>query len=395
MSAESARAGAEVEQAIGAGDDFLIVLDDEQRVAEVAQFCERDDQAGIVARVQADRGFVEHVQHAAQAAADLAGEADALGFAAGERGRAAAEREVIEADVDQEREAIVDFADELAGDLLFAGGEFPFLHLSDEVAQGRAADLVERAFAEAEGGRVIAQAAAAAFAAIDFADKMLEQLRVARGELRGFFERGVEAFVLEVEDRAIRLRIGSSISFWVLSRRRRSNLRPCRTGRAALAWRQIVVRHVDRHARVCGERGEHGLRNGEADVGPNEQRAFRQREVCIAQQRGRVRAGLRAEAFARRAPAERTVEREIVRLERLETAAALVAGEMLAVDSNLPARLGHIVVWIRDVHHAFAKRERVFDAAGDAGAGVGPNDDAVDHDFDNVLAAAVDGWRFR
>ena len=33
--------------------------------------------------MQADGGFVQHVHHAGQAAADLAGKADALGFAAG------------------------------------------------------------------------------------------------------------------------------------------------------------------------------------------------------------------------------------------------------------------------------------------------------------------------
>ena len=72
----------------------------------------------VVARVEADRRLVEHVQHAAQAAADLAGQANALRFAAGERRRGAAEREVIEADVDQEREPVFDLADQFAGDLL-------------------------------------------------------------------------------------------------------------------------------------------------------------------------------------------------------------------------------------------------------------------------------------
>ena len=45
LAAEAAGAGAEVEQAVGAGDDFAVVLDDEQRVAEVAEFVEGGDQA--------------------------------------------------------------------------------------------------------------------------------------------------------------------------------------------------------------------------------------------------------------------------------------------------------------------------------------------------------------
>jgi hypothetical protein len=39
------------------------------------------DQSCVVAWVEADRWFVEDVEHAAQAAADLAGETDALGLA--------------------------------------------------------------------------------------------------------------------------------------------------------------------------------------------------------------------------------------------------------------------------------------------------------------------------
>ena len=61
------------------------------------------EQPGVVARVQADRRLVEHVEHAGQAAADLAGQADPLALAAGERRRAAGQRQVVEADVDQER----------------------------------------------------------------------------------------------------------------------------------------------------------------------------------------------------------------------------------------------------------------------------------------------------
>jgi hypothetical protein len=61
------------------------VLDDDHRVADVAQAFQRFEQAGIVALVQADRGLVEHVEHAGEAGADLRGEADALALAARQR----------------------------------------------------------------------------------------------------------------------------------------------------------------------------------------------------------------------------------------------------------------------------------------------------------------------
>ena len=84
-----ARAGAEVDQVIGRLDDLAVVLDQDQRVAQVAEVPQRAEQPGVVARVQADRRLVEHVEHAGQAAADLAGQPDALALAAGERRRAA------------------------------------------------------------------------------------------------------------------------------------------------------------------------------------------------------------------------------------------------------------------------------------------------------------------
>ena len=60
---------------------------------------EPGEQPIVVARMQADARFIENVEHADQAAADLAGQADALRFAAGERRGGAVEREVMQADI--------------------------------------------------------------------------------------------------------------------------------------------------------------------------------------------------------------------------------------------------------------------------------------------------------
>jgi hypothetical protein len=74
--------------------------------------------------VEADGGFVEDVENANEAAADLAGKADALRFAAGERGGSALERQVFEADVLQEAEAASDFFQDFGGDELLVAFEF-------------------------------------------------------------------------------------------------------------------------------------------------------------------------------------------------------------------------------------------------------------------------------
>ena len=123
FAAADAGAGAEVDQVVGGPHRVFVVFDDDDRVAQVAELGERVEQALVVARVEADRGFVEDVEHADEAAADLAGEADALRFAAGERGGGAFEREVFEADVVQEAEAAADFFEDLVGDLFFVAFE--------------------------------------------------------------------------------------------------------------------------------------------------------------------------------------------------------------------------------------------------------------------------------
>ena len=116
LAAVLARARADVDDVVGDPDRLLVVLDDDHRVAEVAQPHQRLDEALVVALVQADRRLVEHVEHADEAAADLRRQPDALRLAAGERGRRAVEREVVEADVEQELQPRVDLLDHPLGD---------------------------------------------------------------------------------------------------------------------------------------------------------------------------------------------------------------------------------------------------------------------------------------
>ena len=100
----NAGARADVHDIIRGAHRFLVVLDDDQRVAEIAQTLQRIEQLCVVALVQTDARFVENIQHADQPAADLRRKADALALAARKRRRAARKRQVAEADVDQKSE---------------------------------------------------------------------------------------------------------------------------------------------------------------------------------------------------------------------------------------------------------------------------------------------------
>ncbi|EEG34613.1 hypothetical protein NEIFLAOT_00229 [Neisseria flavescens NRL30031/H210] len=119
VAAVFARAGAHIDDEIGFADGVFVVFDHNHAVAQIAQAFEGGEQAVVVALVQADGGFVQNVHHAGQAAADLAGEADALGFAAGEGFGGAGEIQVIQPDINQKAETFGNFFEDFFGDLFF------------------------------------------------------------------------------------------------------------------------------------------------------------------------------------------------------------------------------------------------------------------------------------
>ena len=141
FAAAHAGAGAEVDDVVGRPHRVFVVLDHHHRVAHVAQPGQRVEQAVVVARMQADRRFVENVQHADQPAADLSGQANALRFAAGERRRGAVEREVVEPDVHQEAEPAADFLQHLGGDERPRVVEHQIAEELDRVAHRQVADF--------------------------------------------------------------------------------------------------------------------------------------------------------------------------------------------------------------------------------------------------------------
>ena len=146
FAAAHAGAGAEIDDVVGRPHRVFVVLDDDDRVAHVAQLRERVEQPVVVARVQADRRLVEDVQHADQAAADLAGQANALRLAAGERRGRAVERQIVEPHVRQEAEPAANFLEHFGGDQLAAcRSRSQLAEELDRVGDRQGADLGQRA----------------------------------------------------------------------------------------------------------------------------------------------------------------------------------------------------------------------------------------------------------
>ena len=93
-----------------------VVLDDEHGVAQVPQTDQGVQEPTGVSGVQADRGFVQHVDAAGEAAPELCRQADALGFAAGEGGGGPVQAQVAQPHVPEEAEATAHLAQRLLGD---------------------------------------------------------------------------------------------------------------------------------------------------------------------------------------------------------------------------------------------------------------------------------------
>ena len=111
-----ARAETEIDDLVGDANHVGVVLDDEHGVALVAQLLEDRDQPLVVARMQADRRLVEHVQRVDERRPERRRQIDALRLAARERRRQPIERQVVEPDVGEEAEPAANLAQDLVGD---------------------------------------------------------------------------------------------------------------------------------------------------------------------------------------------------------------------------------------------------------------------------------------
>ena len=91
-------------------DCIFVVLHHQHRVAQIAQPHQRLDQPHVVALVQPDRRFIQHVQNTPQSRSDLRRQPDPLALSAGERGRVSIQRQVIQSHRAQKLQPFHDFA---------------------------------------------------------------------------------------------------------------------------------------------------------------------------------------------------------------------------------------------------------------------------------------------
>jgi hypothetical protein len=132
--------GADVDDVVRVAYGLLVMLDDDERVAEVAQFFEGGQEPAVVPLVQPDGGLVQHVEDAHEPAPDLRGEPDPLRLASRQRSRRAAEGEVPQPHVDEEPETLADLLHHALADDPLPRGE---LHVVEEALRVRYGELRE------------------------------------------------------------------------------------------------------------------------------------------------------------------------------------------------------------------------------------------------------------
>ena len=110
------RAGADVHDPVRRADGVLVMLYDDERVADIGQVAQRAQELFVIALVQADARLVENIQNAHKGGADLRGKADALALAPGKGRRAARKRQVSEPNADKKAQPLVDLLDDAVCD---------------------------------------------------------------------------------------------------------------------------------------------------------------------------------------------------------------------------------------------------------------------------------------
>src|SRR6266481_798761 len=151
LATEFAGAGTEINDAIRRLNGVWIMLDDEDGVSEIAEGLENVDEPLRVARMEADRRLVEHVERTYKMRTERRGELNPLGFSAGERGSQTVESKVVEADFVEELQTCTNFFENLVRDLQVPFGELQSGKKGARFFDGELANLRDRFSGHADG----------------------------------------------------------------------------------------------------------------------------------------------------------------------------------------------------------------------------------------------------
>ena len=347
------------------------------------------DEPAVVALVQADGRLVEHVEHADQAGADLRGQADALGLAAGQRSRRALEVQVLQADVEQEAQACLDFLQHLGGDLRLAAGEHQVFEELGAFAHRHRRHRGDRLVVDQHGQRGRIQACTVAFGARNLPHVLL--VPVARVLRFGFQVLAVDVLHHALEARGV-LALAPEA---VLVLHHDLVVLAVHDGGAGHG-RQLVPRGLKREVQFGPEALEQPVPvlGGCGTQRPGRDGALPQRHLHVGNDQVFVDLQPGADAAAGRAGTERVVEGEGPRFDLVDGQRVLVRAREVFGEGADPALVFRVEIHEVDQHAPLGEAERGFDGVGQALADRVVDGEAVDDDLDGVLELLAELRRF-
>ncbi|VTM87635.1 Uncharacterised protein [Raoultella ornithinolytica] len=176
---------ADIDDVVGGADGVFIMLDDNHRIAQITQMNQRAEQTFVIALMQADGRLIQHIHHADQAGANLACQANTLGFTAGERFCRTGERQVVQADVDEEFQAIANLFQHFLRNLRPLAGQLQIGEEIHRVANAHVRDGGQRRIFDKDVASFAAQTGTVTAGARAIADKF-RQLFAHRAGFRLF-----------------------------------------------------------------------------------------------------------------------------------------------------------------------------------------------------------------
>jgi len=392
-----------VDDIVGVADRILVMLDDDHAVAQVAQALQGHEQTVIVALVQADRGFIEDVEDAGQPATDLGRQANALGFATGQRAAGAIEVEIIETDIVEEAQALDDFLENGLGDLVLLivelvrhrGEEIERVH--DRSAGGEGNILARNLDRQRFGFEARTVAGFAGLGALIFAQFLAHP--------GGF---GLQQTAVEIADDALK-RFLHLIALAAIHEFQGDRLAAGTVQDDELHFaRQVRPGCVEAEAEFLGQRAEHLHIIGTGRVGfcPGDDRALFEAQGFVGDDQFGVELQPFAKAVARRAGAHGRVKGKEARLDLRDGETADGTSEFFTEHDAVGGDAGplhllvggggfilaarHDAIGQIDIGQAVGKFERLLETVGEAGAHVVFHGQAVDHDFDVMLIFLVE-----
>ena len=114
-----ARRRANVDNVVRCSDHIIVMLNHQHCVADVTQFFQDFHQPVIIAAVQSDRRFVQHITAPHQSAADLCRQANALSLAAGQRSAGSIQCQIAQPHIHHKLQTGTNLLERLGGDERF------------------------------------------------------------------------------------------------------------------------------------------------------------------------------------------------------------------------------------------------------------------------------------